>query len=281
MGPRTFLVLLKRAAVSAFYGNSFEVAKSAAYSSVLSFFPGLLVMASLLFSHNVSTVVDEIFLALGRVLPEQAYNVAATYLTAHDKRTEGLLAGAWIVSIWSASNVVQSLIEGFRSIYRIPSGRSFLRARAVALALLALTGVPLVLATLLLFFGQQIENWLAAHFGQVSAFVALGGRLSRWVLALATCTFVIAVLYHVGPNRKQQWRLVWPGALLATALWLIATLLFAWYTQHVARYSDLYGSVSAAVVLLIWMYIVNLVVLLGCEFNAQYEASVAAAKAAD
>lgn len=281
MSPRRFLRLLKCAVVSAFDGNCFEVAKSAAYSSVLSFFPGLLVMASLLFSHNVSTVVDEISLALGRVLPEQAYNVAASYLTAHGKRTQGLLAGAWLVSIWSASNVVASLMEGFRGIYRIPAGRSFFHARAVSLALLVLTGVPLLSATLLLVFGQQIENWLAAHLGEASAWVAFAGRVSRWVTALATSTFVIAVLYHVGPNRKQKWRLVWPGALLATTLWLAATLLFAWYAQHVARYSDLYGSVAAAVVLLIWMYIVNLIVLLGCEFNAQYEASLeSAAKAA-
>lgn len=271
MKTSTFFRLLPKAAVRCFYDNCFEVAKSAAYSSVLSFFPGLMVVAALLFSHNVTRVVDEISVALGRVLPPEAYKVASLYLTAQGKRAQSLLAGAWIISIWSASNVMVSLMEGFRVVYRIPGGRSWLKGRAMGLALLVLAGAPLAFATLLFLFGQQIENWLTAHLQEGSWLVALAGRLSRWTIAVGTSTLVISVLYHVGPNRRQHWRFVWPGALLATVLWLGATALFAWYVQHVARYTDLYGSISTAVVLLIWMYLVNLVVMFGCEFNALYE----------
>jgi len=268
---RKFLWLVRRTATRTFYDNCFGIAKSAAYSSILSFFPGLMVLTALLFRHNVSTVVDEISVALDRVLPTEAYKVAAVYLTAHGKRTQGLLAGACVVAIWSASSVMSSLMDGFRVIYRIPVGRSILRARAVALMLLPLAGAPLLLATVLLFFGQQIENWLTAHLGESSWWVAPAGRLVRWIVALSTSIGVLGVLYRVGPNRAQKWRSVWPGAVLATALWMSTTLLFAWYVQHVARYSDLYGSISTAVVLLIWMYIVNLIVLVGCEFNAVTE----------
>ena len=275
MSVGKFLRLMKRAAAGAFYDNSFEIAKSAAYSSILSFFPGLMVVASLLFSRNVAAVVDEISVALGRVLPAEAYKVAALYLTTHGKHTQGLLVGAWVVAIWSASNVIVSLMEGFRVAYRIPAGRSFLKTRAVALALLLLWGVPLASATLLLFFGQPIENWLTAHLGEVSWWVAPAGQFVRWVVALATSVLVLGLLYYIGPNRRQKWRLVWPGAALATVLWLLATLLFAWYVKNVARYSDLYGSISTAVVLLIWMYIVSLAVLVGCEFNAAYEKEAA------
>lgn len=271
MSVRKFFWLLRRAAAGSFQDNCFEIAKSAAYSSILSFFPGLMVMASLLFSHNVKAVVDEISVALGRVLPPEAYQVAAVYLTAEGKRAQGLLAGAWIVAIWSASNVMVSLMEGFRVAYRIPVGRSFLRTRAVALMLLPLAGAPLLSATLLLFFGQQIENWLTAHLGEASWWVAPAGQVLRWTVSLGSSVFVLGLLYRVGPNRPQKWCFVWPGAALATALWLLATLLFAWYVQHIARYGDLYGSISTAVVLLIWMYIVNLVVLVGCEYNAEYE----------
>ncbi len=265
------LRLLRRAATRTFYDNCFDLAKSAAYSSILSFFPGLMVLTALLFRHNVSTVVDEISVALDRVLPAEAYKVAGVYLTAQGKRTQGLLAGACVVAIWSASNVMVALMEGFRIIYRTPTGRSFLKTRAVALSLLPLAGAPLLLATFLLFFGQQIENWLTAHLGESSWWVAPAGRMVRWVVALGTSMGVLGVLYHVGPKRAQKWRYVWPGAVLATALWMVATLLFAWYVQHVARYNDLYGSISTAVVLLVWMYIVNLIVLVGCEFNALWE----------
>jgi membrane protein len=270
-GPHKFLRLLRQSALRAFYHNCFEVAKSAAYSSILSFFPGLAVVASLLFRHNVSAVMDEIAVALDRVLPPEVYRVASLYLAAQGRRNQGLLAGAWFVAIWSASNVMLSLIEGFRTAYRIPAGRSFFRGRAVALALLPLAGAPLLVASFLVLFGQQIENWLVAHLDEASWWVATAGHVVRWAIALGTSVVVIVLLYWVGPNRPQKLRYIWPGAALATVLWVAATLLFAWYVQHVARYGDLYGSVSTAVVLLIWMYIVSVIVILGCEFNAEYE----------
>lgn len=274
MNARHVLSMLHRAAGRLFHDNGFDIAKSAAYSSVLSFFPGLMVLASLLFRQNVSAVVDEIALALDRVLPPEAYQVAARFLTAQGIRTKGILIGACVVAIWSGSNVVISLMEGFRAAYRIPTARSFFKARAVAIALLLMAGTPLIAATLLVLFGQQIENWLTAHLGDVSWLVAPAGSALRWIIALITSAVVIGVLYHVGPNRPQKWRFIWPGAVLATALWVAATLLFASYVQHVAQYTDLYGSISAAVVLLIWMYIVNLIVIFGCEFNVEYETLV-------
>ena len=273
MNTRRFLLLLNRAVVGAFNDNCFEIAKSAAYSSVLSFFPGLMVVASLLFRQTVVTkaVIDDIAEALGRVLPPESYRLAAQFLTVRGARTVGLLAGAWFIAIWSASNVVLALVEGFRVAYRIPTPRPLVRARVVGLALLALSGVPLLAATLLLLFGQQIENWLLANLREVSDLVRLAGHALRWVLSLGTSVLVIGLLYHLGPNRPQRWRFVWPGAVLATVLWLPATLLFAWYVKNVARYRDLYGSISTAVVLLIWMYLVNLIVMIGCEFNAEHE----------
>jgi membrane protein len=272
MSLGSFFPLLKRALVRAFDDNCFAIAKGAAFSSMLSFFPGLMVVASLLFSRDAEATLREISSLLGAVLPPEAYRLTAQYLTAEGMETRGLLAAAWAVAVWSASDAVVALMAGFRAAYRLPETRSFLKTRAVAMALLLLAGAPLLFATLLLFFGQQIERWLIVHLGAVSGWIVLAGRLSRWAGALLASTAVIALAYHVAPDRRQRWRYVWPGAAVATGLWLPATALFAWYAQNVARYSDLYGSISAAVVLLLWMYLVNLIVLIGCEFNAEYEA---------
>lgn len=268
---RVFLELLRRALIRSFRDDCFETAKGVAFSSILSFFPGLMVVAALLFSQNVAEMVQEISTALGTVLPPQAHRLVAQYLSPAGLRTKGLLAGAGVVAIWSASGAILSLMQGFRTVYRLPETRSFLRARGVALLLLLLAGVPLLFATLLLFFGQQIESWLMAHWGAGSWWILLAGRALRWIVALVTSTAVIGMVYRFAPNRPQRWRCAWPGAAVATALWLLATLTFVWYVRHVARYSDLYGSISAAVVLLLWMYIVSLAVLVGCEFNVAYE----------
>ncbi len=275
---KRFLRLLREAAVSAFYNKCFDTAKSAAYSSILSFFPALMVTAAFLSGH-ISAVVDEISIALGRVLPPDVYEVAEQYLKVQGARAHGLLAGAWFVAIWSASNVISCLIQGFQTAYKAPVNRSIIKSRLVALALLPIAGFPLLLATLLLFFGEQVANWLAAHFIEAQWWLAPAGMAVRWSVAFATSVFVIGLLYHVGPSRRQQWRLIWPGAVLATGAWLGATLGFAWYVRNMARYGELYGSISTAVVLLIWMYIVNLAVIYGCEFNAAYERELSAVEA--
>jgi len=93
----------------------------------------------------------------------------------------------------------------------------------------------------------------------------------RYVIAFgATCTLT-AILYFYGPYRKQRWSAVWPGAILATILWLLATLAFAWYVRNITDYNVLYGSVGTGIALLIWMYLMAAMALFCCEFNAEYE----------
>ena len=100
--------------------------------------------------------------------------------------------------------------------------------------------------------------------------MTLSPSIVRWYKHAATVS-VTAMLYYFGPYRPQRWRFVWPGAILATVLWLGATTGFAWYTRNIAHYNVMYGSVGAGIALLVWMYVLAFVALVGCEFNAQYE----------
>jgi membrane protein len=84
---------------------------------------------------------------------------------------------------------------------------------------------------------------------------------------------ITALVYYFAPNRKQTFRTVFPGAALATLLWLLATAAFAWYVRHIANYNVLYGSVGAGLALLVWMYMLAVINLFGCEFNAARERS--------
>ena len=99
----------------------------------------------------------------------------------------------------------------------------------------------------------------------------LVSRLARYGVAFAASVAVTMLLYYFGPARPQRWMAVWRGAVLATALWLIATAVFGWYVRHLANYNVLYGSVATSIALLVWMYLMSLIALLGCEFNAAYE----------
>ena len=265
------LRLLWRAVMRAFDDGCFEAAKGAAFSATLSFFPGLLVAAALLIQENVGDIVPELSQALARVLPPDAQRLAAQYLL-EGRGSQGLLVWGGAVAIWSASGVILSLKHGLHAAYKMQEKRGFLHARLVAMVAVLLAGTPLLVATALLVFGQSIEAWLLTIlWGESSRWLVLVGRLGRTVLAMGTCATVLATVYHIVPNRRQKWKLVWPGALVVTVLWWSATLGFAWYVSHVARYRDFYGSLQAVIVLLIWMYIVSLLILIGGEFNAEYE----------
>jgi membrane protein len=94
--------------------------------------------------------------------------------------------------------------------------------------------------------------------------------LIRWGVALTGSVGLIALLYHMGTPKRQSWPSVIPGAIIATGLWFVTTLLFGWYVTRFANYSQVYGSLGAGIALLFWLYIICLSVLCGTEFNVQF-----------
>src|SRR5205807_528319 len=131
--------------------------------------------------------------------------------------------------------------------------------------------------SLLIAFSNRAERAVIGWLGLTPAGVDLGGwiRLAGRALsfgaAVGSMVIVTALVYYFGPNREQVFRRVLPGATLATLLWLVATLVFTWYVRNISNYNLLYGSVGAGLALLVWMYVLTVIVLLGCEFNAARE----------
>ena len=181
------------------------------------------------------------------------------------------------LSVWAASGLVGSLIRGFEAAYHVEKGRPFFRNIAVSMTLVVLASLPLLAACALILFGGYIDRWVMQALAvdpiltPVTFSWRLVSRLARYGVAFAASVAVTMLLYYFGPARPQRWMAVWRGAVLATALWLIATAGFGWYVRHLANYNVLYGSVATSIALLVWMYLMSLIALLGCEFNAAYE----------
>jgi membrane protein len=272
-----FLGILRAAVVSTFEGNSLSIAKGAAYSSLLSFFPVLTTLAAILVQANATNVARTIANFLYEVVPPGTEDVVLTLFVVHGERPRYLLVGAVILALWAASGAIMSMIEGFRSIYRIPTGRSFLQERAMAVFLVLVSAAPIVGASALIVFGTRAESFLMHQLGVIApdadlqGWVELLSKTLRLGLAFAAFVLVTALLYYLGPNRKQTFANVFPGAVLATVLWLISTLVFSWYVRHISNYNVLYGSVGAGLALLVWMYVWSVITLIGCEFNAARE----------
>lgn len=289
-----FLLLLRRSALAAVQHDVLTVAQAAAYSAMLALFPALIVAAAVVGMLPMAMPIRvQLALFFTRILPSNVLPLVEGYFSVgHRSQTAGALLGSIVISALGASNVMATLMEGFRRAHELPIlPGSALGRRGRALVLVPLSLVPMAGASALVVFGNVITRWLAAELPSTlqRSFVVLA-LLLRWIVALAASTGILGVIYHLGTDlsttvRKRlepvlhepwsllrgnwSWRASLPGAVLATGLWFVATLLFGFYVTRFANYSRVYGSLGAGVALMIWLYLIALCVLIGSEFNAQ------------
>jgi membrane protein len=271
--PRVFHGALLRASQH----DCLNLAQSTAYSAMVSLFPALIVAAAV-----VSLLPDNAPLRFqfsaffDRILPPDVSPLLQSYFvdSSHSPKSSRALIVAFVVSLFGASSVLATLMEGVRRANELPVNCwTFLQRRLRAFLLVPLSLVPFTLASILLVFGHFTTEWLALHImpsARTPVFVL--ALLLRWVVALTGSIGIVGLIYHLGTPMQQSWKRVLPGAILSTAMWFIATVAFGWYVTRFANYSQVYGSLGAGIALLFWLYIISLCVLYGAEFNAEFHA---------
>lgn len=283
------LWLIRRAFIAGFEDNCYGIAKGAAYSVLLSSFPVLTTLAAILVQVRAESIAGLLSDFLLRVVPPGTEDLVLSRFREQGTRPVLLLVSAIIVSLWAASGAMTSLMEGFQAAYRLPAGRPFLRQRAMAIFLVLIVAVPSLGASALILFGNHTEIWIMHILGigkndeELRTPLILLGHLIRYVIGFGTTVFVTGLLYYFGPNHRPselrttkkppaRFILVWPGAFLATVLWLATTLIFGWYVRNrLANYNFFYGSTGTVIALLTWMYLLSVIALIGCEYNAERE----------
>lgn len=210
----------------------------------------------------------EISYALGSILPAGS-NTALSYLKGAAQHPVGWLTTTSLITLWTASGVMISWMEGFRRCYELPKTWGLVKERLIAFLLVVFALVPMTFATLLVAVGSKFETRLLPYLDpDFSVYVLLLWGGMRWGIATLTSIAVIALIYHNAVPRTQPWHSVIPGAILATVLWFSGTVGFRSYLQHFGNFATIYGSLGVAMALLVWMYLISLVVLVGAEFNA-------------
>ncbi len=264
-----FLRLLRQAFWRAFVHDAFATAKASAYSSILTFFPVLLIIGSALASwRKGAPYLREISYALGSILPAGG-TTALSYLKGAAKHPVSMLITTSAITLWTASGVMISWMDGFRRCYELPKTWGLVQERLIAFLLVVFALVPMTFATLLVAVGSKFETRLLPYIDpDFSVYVLLLWGAMRWLIATLTSIAVIALIYHHAVPRTQPWHSVMPGAMLATILWFSVTVGFRAYLQHFGDFATIYGSLGAAMALLVWMYMISLVILVGAEFNA-------------
>jgi membrane protein len=267
-------VILHRTLVRALAHDCLNIAQSTAYSGIVALFPALIVAAAIIsLLPDTTPIRFQLSLFFDRVLPPDVTPLLESYFVAspHTISTRALTV-AFLVSITGASSVIATLMEGVRRANELPADCwTFWQRRRRAFLLVPLSLIPFVLATVLVVFGHYITLWLALNIMPFArAPVYLLALLLRWIVALVGSIGIVALIYHMGTPMQQSWKRTLPGAVMSTAMWFLTTLVFGWYVTRFANYSQVYGSLGAAIALLFWLYIISLSVLCGAEFNIEF-----------
>lgn len=251
--------------------NVFMGAAALGFYLTLAIFPALILMMTLIPYLPVPNVDQMILNALGNALPSEASGMVEKVVSEVTKEQRGgLLSFGLIATLWAASTGMYAIMLNLNITYDVAEGRSFIRARTVALGL-SLMFILLVIGSFaLIMLGGVIEDWVSSWLGASGILLAIFTAI-RWVLIIFSLLLGFALIYYFAPNVEQKFRFITPGSVIAVVLLAAASLLFSLYISNFADYSATYGSIGAVIILMLWLFIAGLVILLGSEVNALIE----------
>lgn len=253
----------------------FGTAAEMAYRFLFAIFPLMLFLVSALGFVGTALGFDHLFQRLMTqaepFLPSQVSQILDEYvgglLAVHSKAflTAGLLG-----TLWGAAGGVGALVKGLNRAYDIDNPRPFWKRQSLALATtLILPTVALVLFALSV-LGRSIAVWLGIWLGLGHTPIQVMAA-ARWPILVVFLFLSMTLLYHIFPNVRHRYIWSLPGGALATIGWLVLTQVFGFYVSNFGKYDATYGSFGAAMAFLLWLYFINVVILLGAEINALLE----------
>ncbi|HEX6026095.1 MAG TPA: YihY/virulence factor BrkB family protein [Solirubrobacter sp.] len=245
------------------------------YFGVLSLFPMLLALVSVLGVIGPSAT-QPLLDNLNTVAPGPAKDILTNVLTSLEQNKGGSLVALIIglaAAIWSASGYIAAFMDASNNVWDAPEGRPIWKKIPVRLGVTVILLVLLTITSLAIVFTGPVAQKAGDIIGLGDTFVSIWG-IAKWPILLFMVSFMISLLYWACPNVKQPgfpW--VTPGGVMAVVLWIIASGLFALYVGNFSSYNKTYGSLGGVIVFLIWLWITNIIILLGAEFNSEMERS--------
>jgi membrane protein len=253
--------------------NISDWAAALTYYGVLSIFPGLLVIVSLLGllgSDGQKTVED----AVTELAPnKQLQDLVGTVLDQVQGTGKAGLAAiiGIVVAFWSASGYIAAFMRASNAIYDVPEGRPIWKTLPIRVGVTALVGVMLIASAAIVIFTGDIAEVIGRQIGLGGVAVTVWS-IAKWPVLIALVSLMFAVLYWASPNAKTGgFRWVSPGGIFAVLLWVIASAAFAIYLANFANYNATYGTLGGVIAFLVWLWISNMAIMLGAELDAELE----------
>lgn len=248
--------------------HTMQMAAGLSYYFVMSLFPLLIVFAASVAYLPIPNLFNEALAFAGHFIPPDSMGLVSAVLRQVITPYHGKFLSFGILgAIWAASGGFSSMMEALNIAYGVPEERPFWKTRPLAIGLTFLIGILLVIALALMLVGPNFGGWLATKVGLGSAFATLWPYL-RWSIAIAFTVISIELLYFLAPNIKQRFRKTLPGAAIAVGCWILLSWVLSLYFQHFAKLNKTYGTLAAAIALMVWLYWTAFAVILGAEINA-------------
>jgi membrane protein len=265
--------ILRRALGQIKHDDLSDRAAALTYFGVLSLFPAALVLVSilgLLGRSTTSTVLHNV----DQLAPGGVRTILDNVVQQTQGRT-GTAGAALIIGIllalWSASGYVAGFMRATNAIYGIQEGRPVWKTAPVRLAVTVVVLVMLLISAVIVVFTGKIATQFGHALG-IGNTTVLVWDVVKWPVLLVVVSLMFSLLYWACPNVKQPgFRWITPGGALAVTGWLIASAAFALYISFAGSYNKTYGSLAAVIIFLVWLWITNMAILLGAEFNAEVE----------
>jgi membrane protein len=273
LGMRSWFGVFRRTITEFKADNLTDWAAALTYYGVLAIFPALIALVSILglIGHSAT---QPLISNLGHVAPGAAKKILTSAINnlQHSRGAAGVLFFVGLAgAIWSASGYIAAFMRASNSIYDIEEGRPFwmtipvrLAVTVVMLVLLAISAIAVV-----------VTGGLATQVGKL---LGIGGTavtvwdIAKWPVLLIVVSFMFSILYWAAPNVKHPgFRWLSPGGIFAVAVWVIASGAFALYVANFSSYNKTYGALAGVVIFLVWLWVSNIAVLLGAEWNAEIE----------
>ncbi len=250
-----------------------DIAAALTYYAVLALFPALLAVFSILGVIGQSEqAVGAIMGIVEQVAPDAAESLRGPLESIANSPAAGLaLITGLLLALWSASGYVRAFSRGMNRIYEIREGRPFWKLVPSQL-LVTLIGVALVaVAVVILVISGPVADAIGSALG-LSEVVLTIWSFARWVVLAFIVVLMVAILYYATPNAKQpKFRWISLGSLIAILVLAIASTLFGLYVANFSNYDRTYGSLAGVIIFLLWLWIANMALLFGAEFDAELE----------
>jgi len=243
----------------------FALSSQLAYYLVLSFFPFMLFLMTLVGFSDLSST--EILEGLSVVLPKTILELTqSTVKEVSDNQYTGLLGLSVLLMIWTASSAFKAIIKSVNKAYNFKENRSFIKISIISMLGILALALTVMLALAMLVFGNVIGEYIK-NSNQLYKMILIIWNIFRYAFIFIIMIFIFASIYKLAPAKELKWKEVIPGSIFSTIGWILVSFGFSFYIDNFNNYSRFYGSLGAVFILMTWLFLISIIIILGVEIN--------------